>query len=377
VTHITFANKSRSKPHLEFYSDGASEARRVTIEKSPFRIGRSETSDLRIDSAQVSRDHAEIMDRGGVWFVRDLGSTNGTQVNGKQVSETLLADGDILRVAETELTFIASPVTQFQRMVTQKIPKRERAAASLSIPAEIAAARAMTEATLWQAIAIEFSAAVSLKHGAVEAVFAGIHGNNAAADPWPQVRMGHRAASRYRELYRLRTVELAKERAIAERLFVAVDASELETHQHLLLELEHVRELLPAEWELGVTVPLTAILENSRAGEFYHAVRDRGLLVAYDEFQGSGGQVMQIDAHVPDYVLVSDTMTKGLLDTRQPMRRLESVFAACDELVIKPVLPRCSCPQTLALCRDAGYDLILQAATHPSMATLAEPVGAV
>ena len=58
-------------------------------------------------------------------LVRDLGSTNGTQVNGKPIKETLLADGDILKVAETELTFIASAASQFQRMVTQPIHREE------------------------------------------------------------------------------------------------------------------------------------------------------------------------------------------------------------------------------------------------------------
>ena len=63
-----------------------------------------------------------------MWLLRDLGSTNGTQVNGKPIKETLLADGDILKLAETELTFIASAASQFQRMVTQPIHAKNVAA---------------------------------------------------------------------------------------------------------------------------------------------------------------------------------------------------------------------------------------------------------
>ena len=125
VTHITLSKKTTSKPSLEFYSDGSGEARRVTIEKFPFRIGRAETADLRVESVEVSREHAEIVERNGMWLVRDLGSTNGTQVNGKPIKETLLSDGDILKVAETELTFIASAASQFQRMVTQPIQSKK------------------------------------------------------------------------------------------------------------------------------------------------------------------------------------------------------------------------------------------------------------
>ena len=127
MTHITLSKKTTSKPSLEFYSDGSGEARRVTIENFPFRIGRAETADLRVESVEVSREHAEIVERNGMWLVRDFGSTNGTQVNGKPIKETLLSDGDILRVAESELTFIASPVSQFQRMVTQPIQAKKSA----------------------------------------------------------------------------------------------------------------------------------------------------------------------------------------------------------------------------------------------------------
>ena len=131
VTHITLSKKTTAKPCLEFYSDVGGEARRVTIENFPFRIGRAESADLRVESVEVSREHAEITERNGMWLVRDLGSTNGTQVNGKPIEEMLLADGDILKVAETEMTFIASAASQFQRMVTQPIQSREVAASAL------------------------------------------------------------------------------------------------------------------------------------------------------------------------------------------------------------------------------------------------------
>jgi pSer/pThr/pTyr-binding forkhead associated (FHA) protein len=134
VTHITLSKKTTAKPCLEFYSDGAGEARRVTIENYPFRIGRAESADLRVESVEVSREHAEITERNGMWLVRDLGSTNGTQVNGKPIQEMVLADGDILRVAETEMTFIASAASQFQRMVTQPIQSRKVAPAPYALP---------------------------------------------------------------------------------------------------------------------------------------------------------------------------------------------------------------------------------------------------
>ncbi len=68
------------------------------------RIGRGTDSDLRIDDAGVSRSHAEIL-LGREVLLRDLGSTNGTYVNGVQVGETVLHDGDVLRLGGTAITY--------------------------------------------------------------------------------------------------------------------------------------------------------------------------------------------------------------------------------------------------------------------------------
>src|ERR1700694_2162851 len=166
------ASNPPSAPRLEFFQEGSNELRRVTIEHSPFRIGRGETSDLQIDSVQVSREHAQIYQRGNIWAIRDLGSTNGTQVNGKPVRESFLSDGDILTIAETEVTFVASSVTPFQRMATQPIQPRESSKPPALLPSEIAIMRALTEATLWQAISLQLATVVSLGNGEVEACFA-------------------------------------------------------------------------------------------------------------------------------------------------------------------------------------------------------------
>jgi len=68
-------------------------------------VGRDESSGIRLDGDEfASARHARIDQRAdGVW-VEDLGSTNGTFVNGDQISsKRLLKPGDVLRVGETEL----------------------------------------------------------------------------------------------------------------------------------------------------------------------------------------------------------------------------------------------------------------------------------
>ncbi|WP_353945380.1 DUF1707 and FHA domain-containing protein [Streptomyces sp. HUAS MG91] len=61
----------------------------------PLRIGRDPASGLRLSHETVSRVHAELSRQGGLWILRDLGSTNGTSVNGRRViGAAVVRDGD-------------------------------------------------------------------------------------------------------------------------------------------------------------------------------------------------------------------------------------------------------------------------------------------
>jgi pSer/pThr/pTyr-binding forkhead associated (FHA) protein len=374
VTHITLSKKTTSKPSLEFYSDGAGEARRVTIERFPFRIGRSEQADLRVDAVEISREHAEIIERNGMWLVRDLGSTNGTQVNGKQIKETLLADGDILKLAETELTFIASAASQFQRMVTQPIQSKPVAAAPSMIPAEVAATRVMCEATLWQAIPTRLLTVASLRHGTTEAYFAC---SAATGNQRKQFDQPREVADRYFAVERMRAAELAGQRSEGGRLFLAVGPTEIESPHVLLSSIKQIQAFMPGDWELGITISLPVDVDILRITAIHREAKDQGFLIAFDEFQGNGGQVMHFESLPPDYLVLAPNMTKDLTSTRQPLRRLESLLAACEDLDIKAVLPPTDSTNVVALCQEMGFDYVLQQSNRPSLKRAAALVGSV
>ena len=68
------------------------------------RIGRGADSDIRIEDPGVSRHHAEVRIGSDV-ILRDLGSTNGTYVNGTLIAEQPLRDGAVITIGSTNLTF--------------------------------------------------------------------------------------------------------------------------------------------------------------------------------------------------------------------------------------------------------------------------------
>ncbi len=86
---------------------GKPEGKVIPLSVPVFRIGRGETCHLRPNSEQVSREHTEFSVTPDKVIVRDLGSRNGTFVNGKpQTGPCVLKDRDLIQVGP--LTFAIS-----------------------------------------------------------------------------------------------------------------------------------------------------------------------------------------------------------------------------------------------------------------------------
>ncbi len=68
-------------------------------------VGRGQEAQFRLPDTGVSRRHVEIMWDGQTAMLADLGSTNGTTVNGTPVQTWQLVDGDVVRVGQSRLVF--------------------------------------------------------------------------------------------------------------------------------------------------------------------------------------------------------------------------------------------------------------------------------
>ena len=81
------------------------DGQRHELTKREVVLGRSRDCDIRIDDANVSRRHAEIRQEDGAYWIVDLGSTNGVEVNGKRTERARLADEDRIVVGRTDVVF--------------------------------------------------------------------------------------------------------------------------------------------------------------------------------------------------------------------------------------------------------------------------------
>jgi Protein of unknown function (DUF3662)/FHA domain len=78
---------------------------RHEIDKRRFVLGRSKDCDIQLADPNVSRRHAELRQEGSAYWLIDLDSTNGSQVNGHRTARAKLESGDTITVGSTDLVF--------------------------------------------------------------------------------------------------------------------------------------------------------------------------------------------------------------------------------------------------------------------------------
>ncbi len=124
--------------HLDIH--GASGLRRQPLTGEPITVGRQAGNTIVLDETLVSRRHCLIETAAQGPRVRDLGSSNGTFVNGSRVESAFLKPGDVVRVGRTEMTLVGgqSEAEAAQALVEPNAP-------ALTEPAHPAGAIALGE----------------------------------------------------------------------------------------------------------------------------------------------------------------------------------------------------------------------------------------
>lgn len=88
---------------------GPNSGARFLLDSDTTIAGRHPKTEIFLDDVTVSRKHCEFLRHNGDFFVRDLGSLNGTYVNRDRIDEIGLVTGDEVQIGKYRLTFHSSP----------------------------------------------------------------------------------------------------------------------------------------------------------------------------------------------------------------------------------------------------------------------------
>src|SRR5207302_6092117 len=102
----TFRAKEAVPMALLRILNGSLESQEIELSPDPMTVGRASACNIRIADAGVSSKHAKIWCEDGQYFLMDLGSTNGTFVNDRDVDREQLKDGDVITFGMTRASFV-------------------------------------------------------------------------------------------------------------------------------------------------------------------------------------------------------------------------------------------------------------------------------
>lgn len=146
----------------------------ITLTKERTTIGRKPHNDIQIDNLAVSGEHAVIVTILNDSFLEDLGSTNGTLVNGQPIKKHFLQPNDVIELGKYKLKYIneapkAAAAADFEKtMVLRPGTMPRPAAAPAPVQASAASASMATAATAATAAAPAPAPAAPARQGAIQ-----------------------------------------------------------------------------------------------------------------------------------------------------------------------------------------------------------------
>lgn len=353
---------SSGRPSLEYFPRPGQAPQRVVLERLPFTLGRVESADLQIDSTRVSREHAQIVSESGHYVLVDQGSTNGTYVNGKRIERGVLADGDTILVADSELTFIATAGDRIRRMATQLMTSVQPPRNSTpELFDAVDAVRRAHELLLHGLVFPHQEEIVTLPRRECFALYSAASDGSRdgpALSGSPALSVPSRTSARYRELQRSLTLEVLQEKGGDGRLMVDVDTWEVESNPSLLQHLARLKDLLPERSSLIVAIPADAACDRADVAQFAESLRDQGISTCFRDFKAGGSQLRQYRNIRPDFLELSPSMLRAGIRHDHQRTSLQSVIQACQTIDCRPIAAGVECDEVEEACCEMGFELM-------------------
>ena len=342
-------------PYLEHLPKHGGPVRRTSIQPLPFTLGRADSTHLRIDSTQVSREHATIVRAEGELWIKDLGSTNGTFVNGQRINEARLAHGDILHIATTEFTYFDGQTSKVQPVATQVVDPRDARAAQLGAPTSVfRSVRRFQEMLLNRCLRTTLAPIVDIETDEVLGYAAAGAEHELGRSPADHYLLAGeiRLTDRLSEMARLLAVEQAA-RLGETRLFLPLHAAEL-GHAALVDSLCALAGAVHDDQALVLEIPEHAVTSAAFGPQVREALADHGIALAYANFRSGKGRLAELADVPPEFIKLDRSLVSGLTGAPPRQNQVREIVQACNEQGVRVIAVGVDHEHDADQCRELG-----------------------
>jgi len=329
-------------------SDNDDSVRWLNINFNPFQIGRLPRLPLCLPSNSVSKLHAELVVDNQQLGVRDLGSTNGTFVNGRRITDlTPLVEGDLLQ--------IASNVFRIGHRLPIHCPGTVEESAADWAEALCQFDQLMSE----RAVVPHFQPIVDLADSRTIG-FEVLGRSYIKGLELPRLMFA--AAERLDQesalsnMLRVEGIRFATELTARPVLFVNTHPTEILTAQ-FLESVKELRRRFPDQ-PLAIEIHESAVTDVEALVEFRALLRELNMQLAFDDFGAGQARLLELTETSADYVKFDIELVRGIDQAPAPRRQtLGALVRMVRDLKIATLAEGVETREEAQACRDLGFEL--------------------
>jgi len=341
---------------LEGYVDDNREVWRTMIHKVPFQVGRRADSDLVLPFGRVSQRHAELFQSRDTLCLRDMGSTNGTFLNGKRViNACALKDGDILHFADHEFRLVTfstlqpPSATQTLRLDEFHIPSRN-----------FDRLREFREMLDGGGARAAFQPLIELNGGGTMG-YEVLGRAEVGGVETPPAELFYLAEAQGLETelsatFRDKGVEEASLFTDNPAIFVNSHPTELLRGAQLLASLEQLRGRYPKQ-NLVLEIHESAVADMSALQALRSDLEKLEIGVAFDDFGTGQARLLELTDVSPQFVKFDRVWVHNLHQaTRHRLDMVETLVGMVTNMGIETIAEGIECEEEAEACRKLGFE---------------------
>lgn len=343
--------------YLERSDRLSGEARRIALRPLPFRVGRHSDSDLQLDSHHGSQRHAEFFGRDKGLWLRDLGSTNGTAVNGERLlSEQRIHHGDILHFADVEYRLLAEQ-TEASVQKTQVFSRTEQQRLAAIARSPQAFREMLSQGRLWT----HFQPLVRLTDQSLFGYEVLGRGELDGQETYPG-DLFYIAEKLQRQVelsvaFRAKGMELSETLDRPSAFFVNTHPEELEAIDPLLDSLVDLRKAHPKD-HIVLEIHESAVADLSRLTLLRSGLEELRIELAFDDFGTGQARLLELAEIEPHYLKFDAVLIEDLSSGSKKRRDMvQGLVRLTRDMEISPVAECIETAEDAAICADLGFDL--------------------